>query len=75
MGLPTQDPDWASGFLDDAGLTGVKLSPDVAVLRETFEFQDVPYGALIADGAVVDTLVFWEEPELSATLRKHRFID
>lgn len=75
VGLPTQDPDWGSGFLEDAGLTGVKLSPDVAVLRETFEFQDVPYGALIDDGAVVDTLVFWEEPELSATLRKHGFID
>ncbi len=75
VGLPTQDPDWGPGFLEDAGLTDVKLSPDVEMLRETFEFQDVPYGALINDGQIVDTLVFWEEPELSQTLRERGFID
>ena len=75
VGLPTQDPDWGPGFLQDAGLTGVKLSPDVAMLRETFEFQDVPYGALVDEGTIVNTLMFWEEPELSETLRDHGFID
>lgn len=74
IGVPTQDPDWGPGFLQDAGLTGVKLSPDVERLRETFVFEDVPYGAVLEDGAVLERLVFWEEPELSETLRRHAFI-
>ncbi len=75
VGLPTQDPDWGPGFVEDAGLRGVKLSPDADRLRETFEFQDVPYGALLENGAVKERLVFWEEPELSSTLRQHGFIE
>ncbi len=75
VGVPTQDSDWGPGFLDDAGLEGVKLSPDVDRLRETFEFQDVPYGVLLADGEVLERIVFWDEPELSGTLRSHGFIE
>ena len=75
IGIPTQDPDWGPGFLQDAGLTGVKLSPDVERLRETFVFEDVPYGAVLEDGSVLERLVFWEEPELSETLRRHAFIE
>jgi hypothetical protein len=75
IGIPTQDPDWGPGFLQDAGLTGVRLSPDVERLRETFEFQDVPYGAMLEDGSVLERLMFWEEPDLSETLRRHAFIE
>lgn len=75
VGIPTQDPDWGPGFLDDAGWQGVRLSPDVGLLKATFEFQDVPYGALLRDGSVLERMVFWEEPELSETLRHHGFIE
>ena len=75
VGIPTQDPDWGPGFVEDAGLRDVQLSPDVERLREVFEFQDVPYGALLDDGEVLDRLVFWEEPALSETLRLHGFIE
>ena len=75
VGVPTQDPDWAPGFVEDAGLSDVRLSPDIETLRETFEFQDVPFGALLEDGTVLDRLIFWEEPALSDTLRLHGFID
>lgn len=75
IGIPTQDPDWGPGFLEDARLTGVKLSPDVERLRETFVFQDVPYGAMLEDGGVLERLMFWEEPDLSETLRRHAFIE
>ncbi len=75
VGVPTQDPDWGPGFVEDTSLSGVRLSPDVETLRETFEFQDVPFGALLEDGKVLDRLIFWEEPALSDTLRLHGFID
>ncbi len=75
VGVPTQDFDWGPGFVDDAGLSDVKLSPDAEPLRETFVFQDVPYGALLDRGALLEDIVFWEEPDLSETLRRHGFID
>lgn len=75
VGLPTQDPDWGPGFVQDAGLQGVKLSPDADTLRETFEFQDVPFGVLLDNGTVAERLVFWEEPQLGETLRQHGFIE
>ena len=75
VGIPTQDPDWGPGFVEDAGLKNVLLSPDVERLRETFEFQDVPYGALLEDGSVLERLIFWEEPALGETLRRHGFIE
>lgn len=74
VGVPTQDPDWGPGFVEDAGLQNVKLSPDVDILRETFVFQDVPYGALLENGKVIEDIVFWEEPELAETLREHGFV-
>jgi len=75
LGVPTQDFDWGAGFVEDAGLQDVKLSPDVKPLREIFEFQDVPHGVLLHDGKVLERLIFWEEPELSETLRDHGFIE
>ncbi len=74
IGLPTQDPDWGPGFLEDAKFPGVRLSPDTDRLRETFEFQDVPFGVLLDDGSIVGELVFWDEPALSATFRDKGFI-
>ncbi len=75
IGIPTQDMDWGPGFLEDAGLRGVKLSPDLKVLKETFPFEDVPYGALLKNGTVLERVMFWEEPDLSETLRGQGFID
>ena len=75
VGIPTQDFDWGPGFVEDAGLKNVKLSPDLAVLKETFPFEDVPYGAVIEDGRILERIMFWEEPELSEKLRGHGFIN
>ena len=75
VGIPTQDFDWGPGFVEDAGLKNVRLSPDLKMLKETFPFEDAPYGAVIEDGEVLERIVFWEEPELSETLRGHGFID
>lgn len=71
LGVPTQDPDFVAGFLEDAGLTGkVKLSPDLELLKETFPFEDVPYAAAIENGKILERLQFFEEPELSDKLRE-----
>ncbi len=75
LGVPTQDFDWGAGFVEDAALQDVKLSPDVKPLREIFEFQDVPHGVMLQNGAVLERLIFWEEPELSQVLRSHGFIE
>lgn len=75
LGIPTQDPDWGPGFLQDAGLQGVRLSPDIDTLRDSFEFQDVPFGAVVREGTVLEEIVFWEEPDLGDMLRRHGFID
>lgn len=75
IGIPTQDPDWGPGFLEDAGLRDVKLSPDLTSLKQTLSFEDVPYGALLENGSILERVVFWEEPGLSEALRRHGFID
>ena len=73
VGVPTQDFEFAPGFIDDAGLKEVRLSPDLDLLRGKFPFEDVPYGVAINEGGVVERLLFFEEPELSKQLRGNRF--
>ncbi len=73
LGVPTQDFDFAEGFLEDAGLTGkVKLSPDLDLLKQTFPFDDVPYAAAIENGKILKrfTLIDLEEPEMGRSLRE-----
>lgn len=75
VGVPTQDFDFAPGFVDDTGLKDVQLSPDLDLLRSKFSFEDVPYGVAIHNGRVVEQLRFFEEPALSKKLRQLGFIE
>lgn len=73
IGIPTQDPDLAPGFLQDAELTGkVKLSSDLDLLKQTFPFDDVPYAATVEDGVISHRfpMIELEEPEMGETLRE-----
>lgn len=75
IGVPTQDPDFAEGFYQDAGLTGkVKTSLDLDLLKETFPFDDVPYAAAIEDGKILERMQFFEEPEIGEKLREWDFV-
>lgn len=77
IGVPTQDPDLAEGFLQDAGLTGkVKLSSDLDLLKETFPFDDVPYAAAIEDGLILHRfpMIELEEPEMGETLKELKVV-
>ena len=75
MGVPTQDFEFAPGFVDDTGLKDVQLSPELDLLRGKFPFEDVPYAVAIDEGRVVGRLRFFEEPELSKQLREIGFVE
>ncbi len=75
VGAPTQDFEFAPGFVDDTGLQDVQLSPDLDLLRGKFPFEDVPYGVAVDEGRVVGRLLFFEEPELSKQLRAFGFVE
>ena len=75
VGVPTQDFEFAPGFVADTGLKNVRLSPDLDLLRGKFPFEDVPYAVAIDRGRVVERLRFFEEPELSEKLRKIGFAE
>jgi len=70
VGIPTQDFDLSSGFVEDTGLQDVLLSPDLDLLKKTFPFEDVPYAAAVENGRVLERFQFFEEPEFSAKLRE-----
>lgn len=73
LGVPTQDFDYAGGFLNDAGLTDkVRMTPDLDKLKETFPFDDVPYAAAVEDGRVLYRfpMIELEEPELGEKLKE-----
>ena len=76
VGVPTQDPDFVQGFLEDAGLVGrVKLSPDLETLKQSFPFSDVPYAAALDDGEVLERFQFFEQPEFEGRLRELGMIE
>ena len=52
--LPTREPQFASGFLEDAGLSA-GISPDAASLRKALPFTDPPYAVALDRGRVVAT--------------------
>jgi len=71
IGVPTQDPEMAPGFLEDAQLAGrVQLSPDLELLKETFPFDDVPYLAVIEDGKVLERFQFFDQPAFGDKLKE-----
>jgi uncharacterized membrane protein YphA (DoxX/SURF4 family) len=50
--LPTREPQFASLFLEDAGLSA-GISPDAAPLRKALPFTDPPYAIALDRGRVV----------------------
>ena len=75
IGVPTQDFEIAPGFIEDTGLKDVKLTSDLELLKEKFPFEDVPYAVALRDGQLLEPFRFFEEPELSETLRKIEMVN
>jgi uncharacterized membrane protein YphA (DoxX/SURF4 family) len=75
VAVPTQDPHFGPGFVEDTGLKDVKLSSDLDLLRERFPFGDVPYAVAINEGRVVERFIFFEDPVFTEQLRKLDFVE
>jgi uncharacterized membrane protein YphA (DoxX/SURF4 family) len=74
VGVPTMDFDQGQGFFQDAGLSGVRLSPDLAKLRQSFSFRDVPFAVALDHGKVRERIVFFDQPQFGDTLRRIGFV-
>ncbi|HEV2688281.1 MAG TPA: DoxX family protein [Bryobacteraceae bacterium] len=74
VAIPTHDPQFASAFLHDTGLTAV-TSYDVDQLRSIFKFVDPPYGVALERGRQKAAIASWEDSEPAATLRRLGFVE
>lgn len=54
VALPTSDPQFASSFLEEAGLRA-GISPDAASLRKAWPFTEAPFAVALDRGRVVAT--------------------
>lgn len=74
IGIPTQQPQWASSFLTDTGLKA-RTSLDLDLLKKTFPFGDPPYGVLLENGRERAPVPHYDQPEPSSTLKQLGLID
>jgi hypothetical protein len=74
IGVPTEQPQFAQGFMEMTGLKGV-VSTDLALLRKTFPFTDTPAGVALENGHEKEALSKFEGEEPAATLKKLGFVN
>lgn len=74
VAAPTVNPQWATAFLRDTGLrAGVTF--DAAMLRQTFQFGDPPYGVALDGGRVAYSFTFAEGEDVAGTLKRMGWIE
>jgi uncharacterized membrane protein YphA (DoxX/SURF4 family) len=74
IGLPTESPESADHFVEQAGLKGKgTVSTDVAGLRKLFPFDLPPAAVALEDGYEKAQLLQFEDREPGETLRKLGF--
>ena len=74
ISFPTQQPQWAEGFLHDTKFVA-KVSPDTAEMRKLFVFNYPPYGVVLENGRVKGIVSHYEEPQPEADLRGFGMIE
>jgi uncharacterized membrane protein YphA (DoxX/SURF4 family) len=72
IGVATEQPQFAQGFMDTTGLKGV-ISTDIGPLRKTFPFVDPPAGVALENGHQKASLTQFDGEEPAATLKKLGF--
>jgi uncharacterized membrane protein YphA (DoxX/SURF4 family) len=68
ISFPTQQPQWADGFLHDTKFKS-RVSPDTEQLRKLFVFTSPPYGAFVVNGRVKGIVSHYDPPQPEAELR------
>ena len=74
LGVATEQPRFAQGFMDTTGLKGV-ISTDIELLRKTFPFVDPPAGVALENGHQKASLTKFEGEEPESTLKKLKFVN
>src|SRR5882724_3062268 len=72
IGVATEQPRFAQGFMDTTGLKGV-ISTDIDLLRKTFPFVDPPAAVALEKGRQKALLTHFEGDEPTGTLKKLGF--
>jgi uncharacterized membrane protein YphA (DoxX/SURF4 family) len=76
VGLATAKPHFAIDFMEETGfIKKAAMSPDSDKLRETFQFVDTPFGAMLENGRTVASFNHFDEKQPLESLRKHGFIE
>jgi uncharacterized membrane protein YphA (DoxX/SURF4 family) len=74
ISFPTQQPQWAAGFLHDTKFVA-KWSPDTAEMRKLFVFNYPPYGVVLDNGRVKGVVQSYDPPQPEAELRSFGLIE
>jgi hypothetical protein len=78
VGIPTRQPQFAKGFMNDNKLTGV-FTLELQKLKSVFPFGDPPFGVALENGREIGPVQSYDDEdtgtEPAATLRKLGFIE
>lgn len=74
IGLPTAQPRFAPGFMEETGLKA-PLSPDAEPLKKIFPYRDPPFGVAVENGRQKASFIAFEGSEPATSLKKIGFID
>ncbi len=73
IGIPTAQPRFAQGFLQDTNLKA-GISNDLELLRKTFSFVAGPYGVALENGRQKEAYINFDEKEPKEGLKRLGFI-
>lgn len=74
IAVPTVNPQFAPGFLQETGLKA-ELSSDADKLKEAFPFGDPPFGVAVENGRQKQSFITFEGDQPEAGLRALGFIE
>jgi uncharacterized membrane protein YphA (DoxX/SURF4 family) len=74
IGIPTAQPRFAAGFMQETGLNA-KISNDLELLKKTFPFVAGPFGVALENGRQKEQFIHFEGDQPSAGLKKLGFIE
>jgi uncharacterized membrane protein YphA (DoxX/SURF4 family) len=74
VGVPTAQPHFAPGFLEDTGLKAV-LTTDLELLKKTFPFTNAPFAVALENGRQKESFLYFEGNQPKDSLIKLGFVE